>query len=321
MRIRSYPRIHTVLLDLGNVTNRKYGGAGFILDGPTLEVEIELSNENIIIGVEKSEDREKDDILKVLKKLEKFSENNYRIEIHKSPPRHVGLGSKTSLLLNIIKGVQSLSNISLTNEEIVGISGRGGTSGIGVNGFFSGGFIVDCGQAINNHTGFIPSSVDRKRNHPPVVYRGEISSQWKFLLFLPEGKRFEGKSEIDFFTRNTPLEEIEVLRNLGSVYHGLVPSVMLQDLKMLKKALEEIHEIGFTYRILSEQSEPLKTFYQQLRKDTDCAIGISSMGPLIYAIINKNDVESENKILKTAEICSCDYVGSYFGKNSMFDMI
>lgn len=136
MRVRSYPRLHTVLLDLGNATNRKYGGAGFVLSGPYLEIEIKLSERNQIADDNYMDQREKDDIDYVVNKLGKYSQDKYYIKIHKIPPRHIGLGSKTSLLLSIIKGIQELSNIDLSDRDIIEISGRGGTSGIGVNGFF-----------------------------------------------------------------------------------------------------------------------------------------------------------------------------------------
>lgn len=112
----------------------------------------------------------------------------------------------------------------------------------------------------------MPSSVNRKRNVPPIICRHDITSNWKFLLFLPKGKRFEGQSEVEFFEQNSPLGEIDVLRNLASVYHGLAPAVVLSDINLLRKALNEIHAIGFTSHILREQSYSAKKFYNCVKQ-------------------------------------------------------
>ncbi len=315
MHIRSFPRIHIVLLDLGNVTSRKYGGAGFILDGPFVQVNVEHAKTNELKDRDMLDDRGKNDIIDLLESMTRLTREHYSVCIERLPPQHIGLGSKTSLSLAVLKGVREIDSLDASENALIDISGRGGTSGIGVNGFFSGGFIVDCGQDPDNFKEFVPSSVKRKRNRPPVVSRVDISPHWKFLLFLPDGTRFEGKSEIDFFSKNTPLDELEVLRNMASVHHGLTPAFYLGDVKLLRKSLNEIHDTGFTHRILLEQGEDVKSLYYEIRDLDRCAVGLSSMGPLLYAIIEDSDFETRNKIIASAHKLDCVFLGEYRGEN------
>ncbi len=315
MRIRSFPRIHIVLLDLGDATHRKYGGAGFILDGPLVQVRMEHAKVNELHDRGVLDERGKNDILDLLVRMTGVTNNHYSARLESIPPQHVGLGSKTSLSLAVLTAAREMDGLDLSEETLIDISGRGGTSGIGVNGFFSGGFIVDCGQDPDNFKEFVPSSVKRKRNRPPVASRVDIHPHWKFLLFLPDGIRFEGKSEIEFFRRNTPLDEMEVLRNMASVYHGLTPAFYLGDLTLLRTSLNEIHDTGFTHRILLEQGDDVQSFYHEVRKMNRCAIGLSSMGPLLYVIIEDSDVKTRNRIIANAQRYNCDFLGEYRGEN------
>src|ERR1035441_2452586 len=50
--IKAFPRVHISLLDLGDVTPRRYGGAGFSIDGNGLEVSAKSSKQTLKIGLD-----------------------------------------------------------------------------------------------------------------------------------------------------------------------------------------------------------------------------------------------------------------------------
>ncbi len=108
MIIRSFPRLHIVLFDLGNITNRKYGGAGFVLDGPCLQVRIEHSDADNVHDLNRLDERGKEDVHDLLGRMAEFTSGKFSVNIESLPPQHSGLGSKTSLSLAILKGVQLL---------------------------------------------------------------------------------------------------------------------------------------------------------------------------------------------------------------------
>ena len=98
--------------------------------------------------------------------------------------QHVGFGSKTALLMAIGIGCNEAAGSPLTEEELVVLSGRGGTSGVGVNTTFVGGFVVDGGRSKKKGTQFRPSSVEAPRGCPPVLVRLRIPSEWRVHLFF-----------------------------------------------------------------------------------------------------------------------------------------
>ena len=86
-------------------------------------------------------------------------------------------------------GINSLFGCSKSNTEIAEIICRGGTSGIGVFGFETGGFIVDGGHDFEKKDReFVPSDASRIRP-PPVITRCDLPSDWFFVCAIP---RFQG---------------------------------------------------------------------------------------------------------------------------------
>lgn len=102
--------------------------------------------------------------------------------IQEMPPQHCGLGSKTSLLLSVVKLAFIINDIPVTPEEIVYFSGRGGTSGIGINTFFSGGIITDSGHDEDSPRNFAPSSSRSQNEKKPKIISKITSSKMKVMI-------------------------------------------------------------------------------------------------------------------------------------------
>jgi beta-ribofuranosylaminobenzene 5'-phosphate synthase len=84
---------------------------------------------------------------------------NVALTILESPPTHVGLGSKTSVSLACIEAACLTLGRQPTPIELISMTGRGGTSGIGINTYFSGGVIADDGHRMETGAKFYPSSM------------------------------------------------------------------------------------------------------------------------------------------------------------------
>jgi beta-ribofuranosylaminobenzene 5'-phosphate synthase len=91
------------------------------------------------------------------------------------------MGSKTALLLSMIEALSLLAGCDLSPSKLVELSGRGGTSGVGVSSYFSGGMIFDLGRP-NDNLPFVPSSADatglRPRSQHRYVRCADPAADW-----------------------------------------------------------------------------------------------------------------------------------------------
>jgi beta-ribofuranosylaminobenzene 5'-phosphate synthase len=137
---------------------------------------------------------------------------------------------------------------------------------------------------------------------------------------LPDGNRRSGQSEVRFFNRNTPIPSDEVKEVLSLVYHGLVPAVLTEDLILLSRALKAIHKVGFKRRELDGQSLPTQDLLSRLQAIQGCASGMSSMGPLVYAITREAG-RAVDQVRSVASETSVTLVGVASGSNSGYRIL
>ena len=164
--------------------------------------------------------------------------------IHAYPP-HSGLGSGTQLSLAVAKLISMMNKQDLNTFDLAKIVGRGGTSGIGVESFENGGFIVDGGHKSVEKPSFLPSSASHA-TPPPIIARYDFPRDWKIILVIPDVERgVSGAKEIDAFQNYCPipLNEVEKLSHL--LLMKLMPSVLESDLDSFGKAINKIQDIGF----------------------------------------------------------------------------
>lgn len=216
------------------------------------------------------------------------------------PPQHVGLGSKTSLLLAALKAWANYSEVHPSDSELQSFSGRGGASGVGIHGFFRGGFIVDTGRPSTGRRMHKPSAAQRPKDVPLLAMRYQVKDDWRFTLLLPKGRKYAGRAEIEFFRRNAPIPAAEVREAVEITYHGIAPSILTGDIESLKVALKRLHRCGFKQRELRAQTEDVARLLAELHGLEGCAAGMSSMGPLIYVIAASGSTESRPDVLDCA---------------------
>ena len=171
------------------------------------------------------ENRDREDVLDVVSRVAAALNRHFRVTVRAMPPLHVGYGGKTALLLAIACACAEAAQQPMTRKQLQCLSGRGGTSGIGVNAFFTGGFLVDMGHAAEKGHPWTPSASSRPKAVPEVSVHRTIPDDWVFHLFLPRGVLYRAGEEVDMFRRNTPIPRSEVLEIMAAVHHGLVPAV------------------------------------------------------------------------------------------------
>src|SRR5690606_11611590 len=99
-------------------------------------------------------------------------------------PTHRGFGSGTALRLACIEGLFAINDRALTADEAIVLSKRGGTSGIGISTYFSGGLVVDLGVGWDDTANFVPSAVASVKRVPLVLGRVEMPD-WTVGICVP----------------------------------------------------------------------------------------------------------------------------------------
>lgn len=318
--VTAFPRIHVGLLDLAAVSRRVYGGSGFSISCFPAVVQAN-PDKKLSVQFECSvEPRTSKTISSVIENLRSFHPSIMgAVKIVSCPPEHVGLGSKTTLLLSVLKALDLINGFNISPTALAEISGRGGASGIGIHGFFQGGFIVDAGHPREDVAAFGPSSAVISKKIPMLVMRIGFPQNWIVHLVLPKGPSISGEKEIEFFAENTPVPAAEVLEVFAAVYHGIVPGILAKDMNLFARALDDMHATGFKQRELMLQPESA-ALRAVLRNKLMLPIGMSSMGPMLYVVGNSDDYALAGVIEQLAQTSGAEYLGRFAAINHPFSV-
>lgn len=307
VEIRIPSRLHFALCDLRPASLYSNGGIGLGIEQPCIHVscsngcgKVKLFGEAVNWEVEVSVLLERLSALIDISKLD--------LEVISHFPAHSGFGSHTALALGIVEATGLISRSSWTEHLIVELSGRGGTSGVGIQTYFRGGVAYDFGIPEVPRK-FLPSSASSPKVRPIFGPRVEFPKQWEILLALPEGRNIFGIEELNFFATHTPLGEVDALRAIASIHHGVIPALASTDLDSLAASLRFLHLSGFKALELQHQSQSVRDIYEALAAQK-IACGMSSFGPLIYAIVDKKD-DAAKKYFETTVV---ENSASYFGR-------
>jgi beta-ribofuranosylaminobenzene 5'-phosphate synthase len=288
--VEAFGRVHVGLVDLGRATPRTYGGCGFAVSKSVARVTARPATSASVIGAERLDDRGRQDVNAALVRLGRHvgAAIDAQFTIDGWLPQHVGLGTKTALLLALLDSANRALELSLSPADLQSVSGRGGTSGVGIHTYFRGGVAVDAGHPQESVPRLRPSGDRLAPAVPPLISWVRFPDRWRVTLILAPGPRIAGDDEIAFFQHETPTPPEDALRTLALVHHGVTPAMIDGDLERLASALVDLHRVGFKARELSHQSAPV------VRALMACwthglAAGLSSMGPTIYVVTSAED--------------------------------
>jgi beta-ribofuranosylaminobenzene 5'-phosphate synthase len=289
MHIIARPRIHVSLADMGFASLRAFGGIGFAIEQPLTVFQFEQCTAPEIYGLEVLDEEGQADLIQVIERMRNDREElHFRAVLKAAPPQHVGFGSKTALALALIAGVNAFGSIGWSAEQMQKLSGRGAASGVGIHSFFTGGVIWDVGHRADAAKQLLPSGSTILTGIPPLGARIPFPGNWRVMLVLPSERAMTGQEEIKFFVENAPVPTIEALSTMAALYHGVLPAMLLGDYNALASALAEVHRLGFKARELGRWSPQLQMGLTAL-SNNGFAVGLSSVGPLIYVILPDDD--------------------------------
>jgi beta-ribofuranosylaminobenzene 5'-phosphate synthase len=281
IEIKTPARLHLGLLDTNGSMGRLYGSIGVAIEYPQILLCAEPNDSLIVDGMETE---------RVLFFARRFL-NRYPIlcgahlDLKSNIPNHVGLGSGTQLALAVGMALAKLGRLNISVAEIALAMGRGVHSGIGINTFQHGGFVLDGGHLIDR----IDSHPIRQAI-PPVLIRHALPANWYFVIVIPEvSAGFSGESEQDAF-RNLPRSSTSQVEKIShQLLMKMLPALVEKDIIRFGEALTQIQRlVGESFaavqggRFGNSSSEEMIDFL--LGKGAEGA-GQSSWGPTVYGLV------------------------------------
>jgi beta-RFAP synthase len=277
-------RLHFGLLSIGNATERKFGGAGLMIDAPRTGVRIDRSERFELLVSAKSQSA----VLDAAKRWQaQFAPDEFRaVPLAEIPVRikvsnvrrHSGLGSGTQLAFATAAALQVFFDQPMPSaEEMAMAMGRGKKSAIGSYGFFEGGFLVDRGVG--------------SESVAPLDMRIDFPNDWKIVLIEPNVSNCDsvfGEAEANAFKDlpTTTQAESDSLSSL--LQQEVVPAILGRDFSTFARSVTELgYRSGMFYEQvqLGAYATPVaQAIVDRVRSLGEFAVGQSSWGPTIFAI-------------------------------------
>ena len=280
-------RLHLALIDLNGSLGRIDGSIGLAVSNPRICIDATPS-------IDVSTNKHQELVASAVHKLRQHFGVEYglRVTFRRDYPAHVGLGSTTQILLSIAKAYCLLYDLPGTARDLARVVGRGGTSGIGVAAFASGGFILDAGHSFGpkkQKTTFLPSRASTAPP-PPVVLRTPFPANWTIDLVVPPiGSGLSGQNEINFFQTVCPISLEETQHLCHIVFSQIIPGILEHDIEVFSAGVNSLAYIGFKKHEVSRQPQELRSLIENLHKRVGnlASLGMSSFGPTLYFIYDR----------------------------------
>ncbi|ADI75032.1 beta-ribofuranosylaminobenzene 5'-phosphate synthase family [Methanohalobium evestigatum Z-7303] len=302
IRITSPSRLHLSLIDLNAEIGRVDGGLGITLDYPKMELTAEKSDNITVTGNSALNERVKNAVKSVLP-----DGKGINLNIEDDIPPHVGLGSGTQSALSAASAVNEVYNLGLDVRELAEKVGRGGTSGIGVASFESGGFLVDAGHKFNKKEGFSPSAAS-KADPAPIVFRHDFPD-WDIIMALPHGQGAHDAKEVDIFNKECPIPLNEVQEISHLILMQIIPAILENDIDTFGRGINHLQSTGFKKREIALQSEDIKNLIRFMNDTGAKGCGMSSFGPDVFGF-SDSKLQSK-KIREDVQSMLDDTVGGH----------
>ena len=286
VKITTPSRLHFSLLDLNGALGRVDGGFGLAIAEPNFQIIAERAT-SIDVATSVYRDR----AVAVLQRFQKtYPFPGIRLTFESEIPMHCGFGSGTQLALGVAQAVNVMYQLGLDVQELARAVGRGGTSGIGIAAFDTGGFIVDGGHRFpEEKTSFLPSSAVGDIQPPPILLRYPFPDL-PLLIVMPNCSRIYGDTEVELFRTLCPQPEWVAQKLSHILLLQVLPALIEGDMSNFGKALNSIQTFGWKKVEIEAQGSELQLTLDHLRDGNVFGAGVSSWGPAICVIAE--DIES-----------------------------
>ncbi|PXF62168.1 MAG: beta-ribofuranosylaminobenzene 5'-phosphate synthase [Candidatus Methanogaster sp.] len=282
IEITTPSRLHITLIDLNASIGRVDGGIGLTIGEPGIRIKAEVVEAaEGVDGITVAGDSELTGRMRESARAILPEGCGVRIHIEQDSPSHVGLGTGTQAALAAGMAVNRLYNLSMSVRDIAIAVGRGGTSGIGVASFESGGFILDSGHKFSEKGVFKPSAASQ--SPPASILFQQPFPDWEIVLAIPGVVGAHDAREVDIFGKECPIPLSEVRKLSHIILMETLPSVVEGDIEAFGDSINRIQDVGFKRREIALQEPEIVQIIKRMQEST-CGAGMSSFGPAVYGI-------------------------------------
>jgi len=284
LKISVQSRLHLTLLAMHNGEYRINGGLGFAIADPSCEL-IFFANANFAIDDQRVIPLGDNELNRLVTLLQAEQQRHdfpvaAEIAINGNMRPHSGFGSGSAISLACLEALHRLNGSMPTPDELVAASGRGGTSGVGIHSYFSGGCVFDLGRAAD-HNAHTPSH--QARTSRPLLLDQLPMPDWEIGICMP--LTIPHKSQADeraFFDRTCPLPAEAVYETLYHSLFGLYAAIRDADRMTFCHALRAVQACAWKKAERLEYGAALIEIEQALYANGAEAVGMSSLGPSLF---------------------------------------
>lgn len=290
---------------------RRNGGIGFMVSEPNVRL-----TASIAAGINFVDQRrnpygsdEREQLICIIHEVRaEFNiQNGVDITLSGSMPTHEGLGSGTAIRLAAIDAYLAISGISVNDDKLQQLSNRGGTSGVGIHGYFNGGLIFDIGVKAKNQQQQ-PSSVAQSPEVPSLLSRTEMP-EWPLALIKPRWLIGQTQQqEREFFAATLPLTTEDTRHSLDVATLGIQAAVMERDYRAFCDAVKQMQQTRWKSAEWQLYPATLLDLGRLLNaRGADC-VALTSLGPTL-AVFGTSEVLA--RILLEADNLDADITLSF----------
>lgn len=264
------------------------GGIGFSISSPTLDICFEKA-ETIGIVDQRKHGFTEDELhrlkchINLVSKKQNF-EKVFTCVINEGIIQsHVGFGSSSMVYLACVEALFLLNQRDYSEKDVITLSGRGGTSGIGINTYYRGGFVFDTGVANHGIRTHAPSSVYVSKGcMQPLMVKNVELPLWDLGICIPQIVPKTEEEERHFFQTNCPIDKGDVEKILYESVYGVMSSLMENDFKAFCESVNAIQQTKWKSLERNLYGELIIEVEDTIRRTGARCVGMSSLGPMLY---------------------------------------
>lgn len=285
LKILIHSRLHLTLLTLHNGEYRINGGLGFAIAQPTCVLAFSKTTSFSILDnrAHPLTLDESDRLQTLLHDEQKQCGFGHALDavLTGNMRPHAGFGSGTAITLACLEALHLVNGSQATPAELIAASKRGGTSGVGIHSYFSGGYVFDLGRKIDGCP-FMPSNQTGPKQLPLLLDQGPMPD-WEFGICLPAGIPHKTQTEErEFFARTCPLPADAVYETVYHTLFGLYAALREADRTGFCNALKTIQTCAWKQAERQEYGRKLLDIEQAIYTAGADAVGMSSLGPSLF---------------------------------------
>ena len=281
--IDSPARLHLGFMELNDTNSRVFGSIGLAITNFKFKQSIQFNKDFDVVCDDKNIKLRIEEIIKLFSKNYKIKK--CRLTVSNFIPLHKGLGSGTQISLSTGFLISSFNNLNLSIENISKFLRRGQRSGVGVETFKSGGFIID--------TGKLKGSI----SPPQKLIDIKWPKDWQIILITSTNvSGFHGKKESSEFAKLTNVSSKFAKENCFNLLMKIIPGLLENDFNAFANGIQKIQENMseiFYGNKNNYSNQSISKIFKFVREKKYIGFGQSSWGPTGFVFCKNREQREE----------------------------